>query len=88
MSAPLGVIEGFFGRPWGDAARVAAAPFLRARGYEFYVYAPKSDGYLRRQWREPLPPAEFAQLATLAAGYRQGGMKFGVGLTPFELHHD
>jgi hypothetical protein len=88
MSAPLGLIEGFFGTPWGDAARVAGAPFLRARGYDFYVYAPKSDRYLRRQWREPLPSAELAQLAALGAAYRQCGLKFGIGLTPFELHHD
>jgi hyaluronoglucosaminidase len=88
VSAPLGVIEGFFGRPWDDAARLAAAPFLRAHGFGFYLYAPKTDRYLRRQWREPIPPLEFAQLTALAAGYRQHGLKFGIGLTPFELHHD
>ena len=88
MSAPLGVIEGFFGRPWGDTARLADAPFLRARGYEFYIYAPKSERHLRRQWRAPLPAAALARLAALAAGYRQCGVKFGIGLTPFELHQD
>jgi hyaluronoglucosaminidase len=87
-STPLGVIEGFFGRPWGDAARLAAAPFLRARGFEFYLYAPKTDRYLRRQWREPIPPAELTQLATLAAACRQHGLRIGIGLTPFELHRD
>jgi hypothetical protein len=86
--APLGVIEGFFGRPWGNGARLAEAPFLRARGFEFYIYAPKTDRYLRRQWREPIPPAELAQLTALCAGYRQCGLKFGIGLSPFELHHD
>jgi hyaluronoglucosaminidase len=86
--APLGVIEGFFGRPWGNGARLALAPFLRARGCEFYLYAPKADRYLRRQWREPIPPGQLAQLAALCAGYQQCGMKFGIGLTPFELHHD
>jgi hyaluronoglucosaminidase len=86
--APLGVIEGFFGRPWGNAAQLADAPFLRARGYEFYIYAPKADRYLRRQWRAPIPAAQLAQLAALCAGYRQCGLKFGIGLTPFELHHD
>ncbi len=24
----------------------------------------------------------------LAAAYRQSGLKFGIGLSPFELHHD
>jgi hyaluronoglucosaminidase len=86
--APLGVIEGFFGTPWGDAARLAYAPFLKERGFEFYIYAPKTNRLLRRQWREPLPAAELAQLAALAAGYRKAGLRFGIGLTPFELHHD
>jgi len=85
---PLGVIEGFFGTPWGDAARLAYVPFLRERGFEFYLYAPKTNRFLRRQWREPLPDGELAPLSSLAAGYRKGGLRFGIGLTPFELHLD
>jgi len=36
-SPPLGVIEGFFGKPWSDAERVACAEFLQPRGFDFYV---------------------------------------------------
>ena len=49
-----GVIEGFFGRSWDWPARHSCADFLRHHGYQFYIYAPKSDPYLRRRWREPI----------------------------------
>ena len=87
-SVPLGVVEGFFGRPWTETARLAYAEFLRARGFDFYVYAPKADAYLRRRWREPMPAKELAQLTTLAARFRECGLRIGVGLTPFEIHLD
>ena len=48
-----GVIEGFFGRPWDWRARQGTIDFLRDNGYQFYVYAPKADAFLRRRWREP-----------------------------------
>ena len=50
-----GVIEGFFGKPWEWSARLSGAGFLRDCGYQFYIYAPKADPFLRRRWREPLP---------------------------------
>jgi hyaluronoglucosaminidase len=28
--------------------------FLRDYGYQFYVYAPKADPFLRRRWRDPM----------------------------------
>ena len=40
----VGVIEGFYGQPWGWAARADALPFLAARGFSFFLYAPKADG--------------------------------------------
>ena len=47
----LGVIEGFFGRPWPHRERLAAVAFLAKAGYDFYLYAPKADARLRRHWR-------------------------------------
>jgi hyaluronoglucosaminidase len=88
--APLlfGVIEGFFGKPWSDAARRANLHFLRPLGFGYYIYAPKADRYLRRRWRDPLPTEELTQLMTLAAWCRANGVRFGIGLTPYELHLD
>lgn len=87
-SPPLGVIEGFFGKPWTDAARLACAEFLRPRGFDFYVYAPKADRYLRRQWAEPFPDFELAQLGALSSEIRRRAVRFGIGLTPYNIHQN
>ena len=67
MTPPLGLIEGFFGRPWDWAARAANVRFLAPHGYGFYLYAPKADPFLRRRWQEPHPDSEMAQLAAFRA---------------------
>jgi hyaluronoglucosaminidase len=83
---PLGVIEGFFGRSWSWQERAEYAPFLAANGYQFYIYAPKNDHYLRRQWQQPWPAEEFQALQQLRTAYAQQGLDFGLGLSPFELY--
>ena len=85
MTPKLGIIEGFFGRPYSWAERSDMATALAPHGYGFYLYAPKADGYLRRRWREPYPEAELQALAGFAATCRQANVRFGVGLSPYEL---
>src|SRR5258706_15885665 len=46
-----GGIEGFFGKPWDRSARLSGVDFLRDCGYQFYIYAPKADSFLRPRWR-------------------------------------
>ena len=87
-SFALGVVEGFFGRPWSAAARFENMKLLASWGFAFYIYAPKADRYLRRQWRVPMPAEELRQLSLLAGECRQSGLRFGVGLTPYEVHLD
>lgn len=86
MTPELGIVEGFFGRPWSWQERQDNVSFLAPRGYRFYLYAPKADPYLRRRWQEPHPAAERAALAALRDHCRGQGVRFGIGLTPFELH--
>jgi hyaluronoglucosaminidase len=88
LAPPGGVIEGFFGKTWPDAGRLECAQFLRAYGFDFYIYAPKADRYLRRAWAQSKPQQEIEQLARLSAGFRRQGLRFGIGLTPFEMHLD
>ncbi|HEY1312847.1 MAG TPA: beta-N-acetylglucosaminidase domain-containing protein [Steroidobacteraceae bacterium] len=88
MSAPLGVIEGFFGKPWTDTARLACAEFLRPRGFDFYVCAPKSDRFLRRQWADPFPAPALAQLCELSSQIRERAVRFGIGLCPYDIHRN
>ncbi len=86
MTPELGLIEGFFGRPWSWAARAEAVRFLAPRGYRAYLYAPKADAFLRRRWLEPHPEAELAELTAFRDLCRAEGVRFGIGLSPFELH--
>lgn len=86
MLPEIGLIEGFFGRPWSWRERAEAITFLAPHGYRFYLYAPKADAFLRRKWHAPHPDAEMDALGRLAAHCRKHGVRFGIGLTPFELH--
>jgi hypothetical protein len=85
---PLGVIEGYYGKPWSWDMREAQARFLGARGYASYIYAPKHDAFLRRRWREDHPAAEADRMARMAAACKAAGVAFGVGLSPFEAWRD
>jgi hyaluronoglucosaminidase len=86
--ANRGIIEGFFGRPWSWSARQAYASFLSDQQYQYYIYAPKADRYLRRLWSEPWPLAEYNHLQQLGETYHQAGLAWGIGITPFEIHLD
>ena len=78
-----GVIEGFYGEPWSFRARAGYADFLRQNGFDFYLYAPKGDLHLRKRWREEWPALEWRALEQLRAAYRERGVAFGVGLSPY-----
>ena len=84
----LGIIEGFFGPPWSWRDRAGVIDRLAPAGYGFYHYAPKGDAHLRRAWHVPHPPAEAAAIAAFAAHCREHGVRFGIGLTPFDLHRE
>jgi hyaluronoglucosaminidase len=81
----LGIIEGFYGRPWSWKERAETVAFLAPHGYRFYLYAPKADPYLRRRWREPHPEETVRSLARLAERCREAGVRFGVGVSPYEV---
>ncbi|WP_027328964.1 beta-N-acetylglucosaminidase domain-containing protein [Marinimicrobium agarilyticum] len=87
-SPPLGVIEGFFGRPWSWAARIDAIDFMAQAGYDFYLYAPKADAHLRRQWTHDWPAADWRHLQKLRQHSRERGIRFGIGLSPMELYRE
>lgn len=85
---PLGIIEGYYGRPWTWARRAGVVDTLAPAGYRFYLYAPKADPYLRRRWAEPHPDAEAGEIAAFARHCAQAGVDFGVGLSPYEIYRD
>lgn len=84
----LGVVEGYFGRQWSWDARRDYAPFLAAQGCNSYVYAPKNDSWLRKQWQLSFPLSHLEALRDLRAHYERHRLDFGIGLSPFELYRD
>jgi hyaluronoglucosaminidase len=83
-----GVIEGFYGNSWSWRDRHSTVDFLSQCGLASYIYAPKSDPYLRRSWCQSWPRADFEQLQQLAAHCRSSGVLWGLGLSPFEAYID
>ena len=84
----LGIIEGFFGRPWTWDERRTVVETLAPHGYQFYHYAPKADPFLRRRWTETHPLEEASQIKSFANFCRDMGVGFGVGLSPYEAFND
>jgi hyaluronoglucosaminidase len=88
MSVELGIIEGYYGQPWSWAMRQDQVRFLAGHGYGFYIYAPKADPFLRRRWRDDYPTETAEHLRALARCCAENGVRFGVGLSPFEIYRD
>lgn len=84
----LGVIEGFYGRRWGTATRLLMMDWLSNLDFDAYLYAPKSDACLRKQWRAEWPTDEQAHLIQVARRCERQGLAFYLGLSPFELYAD
>jgi hyaluronoglucosaminidase len=63
--AVRGVIEGFYGRPWTHDQRLELIEFIAARGMNTFVYAPKDDPLVRREWRSAYDGPDLARLAEL-----------------------
>ncbi|MBE3589371.1 MAG: beta-N-acetylglucosaminidase domain-containing protein [Firmicutes bacterium] len=77
-----GVIEGFYGRPWTPRDRREVVTFMKQRGFNEYVYAPKDDPYHRKRWREPYPKVEMITFDDVLSYLRHGAVRFVFGLSP------
>ena len=87
MSFTYGVIEGLYDQLqcWNWDARSAYVDFCSRKGFDFYIYAPKNDPYLREQWRDPWPESELERLTALSESFRKKGVRFGLGFTRYEV---
>ncbi|WP_422446940.1 MULTISPECIES: beta-N-acetylglucosaminidase domain-containing protein [unclassified Endozoicomonas] len=87
MAFHYGVIEGLYDQEnqWSWESRNAYASFCARKGFNFYIYAPKNDPYLREQWDQPWPEQDFHHLNTLGLSLKQNNVRFGIGLTPFNV---
>lgn len=84
----LGIVEGYFGRPWSWQEREGVMRLLAGHGYRFFHYAPKADAFLRRRWRELHGADELAAIKRFASACRAEGVRFGIGLSPYGAYLD
>jgi hypothetical protein len=81
-----GILEGFYGRVWSLDTRLAYADYLNQAGLNTCLYCPKADPWLRKQWQSDWPAERWQELMKQSAVYRQRGIHWGVGLSPFALY--
>jgi hypothetical protein len=64
----LGIIEGFYGRPFSQRQRKILLEELSVLDSSAYFYAPKNDPWHRILWREPYPDHEWTSLTDCMGG--------------------
>lgn len=77
-----GVLEGFYGHPWTHQQRLDLIPFLARRGMNSFVYAPKDDPLLRRDWRMAYEGEWLARLSELLAACQSNGLRLTWCVSP------
>ncbi len=77
-----GVIEGFYGRPWTRAQRLELVGYMADWGMNTFVYGPKDDPLVRRDWRSSYEGPALDQLRELVERCRDQGVDFVYCLSP------
>ena len=72
----VGVVEGFYGRPWPHQGRLELLKFMGENGLNTYVYGPKDDPYHHAKWREAYPEETAAQFRELLAAAKTNKVDF------------
>ena len=80
--AVRGVIEGFYGRPWSPGQRLEMVDFIAARGMTTFVYGPKDDPALRRDWKVPFGETDRTRLTQLRRHCEAAGVELLVCVSP------
>lgn len=71
-----GVVEGFYGRPWGTAGRLKLMKFLGQYKMNTFIYGPKDDPYHHTKWKEPYPETMAADFRKLLAEAKANYVNF------------
>lgn len=76
----LGLVEGFYGRPFTSEQRKDLFKKLKKFGHQLYMYAPKDDYKHRASWRELYTVEEGENLQSLIASAKTNGIDFYYAL--------
>ncbi len=78
-----GVVEGFYGTPWSQEARMRQLDFYGRNKMNVYLYGPKDDPYHSTpNWRKPYPPQEAEQLKQLVDKAKENNVIFYWAIHP------
>lgn len=77
----LGIIEGYYGKPYTHRQRRILLEELSEMDSPVYFYAPKDDPWHRILWREPYPEEEWRELA----GCMGGATSFFFSVSPWQF---
>lgn len=77
----LGMIEGYYGKPYTHRQRRMLLEELSQMGSPVYFYAPKDDPWHRILWREPYPEEEWRELT----GCMGGATSFFFSVSPWQF---
>lgn len=78
----IGVLEGFYGKPWSHEARLDMIRFMGSAGFTHYIYAPKDDPYHRSRWRDRYPYAMRQQFKELVSVADSAGVALVFAISP------
>lgn len=77
-----GIVEGFYGRPWSHEQRLDMIRFIGERGMNRFVYAPKDDPLMRREWARPYSVDDLARISQLTDACASWGVEFVYCISP------
>ena len=76
------VVEGFYGTPWTQEERLDQLRMYGENKMNAYIYAPKSDPYHRKLWREPYPASELDRMQELIHTADENKVDFVFAISP------
>src|SRR6218665_2431349 len=80
--AERGIVEGFYGRPWSHKQRLDMIRFTGEPGMNRFVYAPKDDPLMRRDWAPPDGTDERSRIHAPSGAGPSHGMELGLRISP------
>lgn len=81
-----GIIMGYYGPIWSNEVLIDYADFCNKCGYKYFIYAPKLDKLLREDWATPFTDQRIKELTQIRNAFEEKGIKFGIGLSPWEVN--
>lgn len=79
-----GVIEGYYGIPWGNENRADIIKFGSRFKNNVFIFAPKDDPYHREKWYELYPDNEIEEIGKLASLGNELKNRYVWTISPFK----